>query len=158
MPRGKAKSSLEARFLKRTVRTACPVSSLDDCWIWTGGKTCHPYAQVTKQTYGTTLAHQWSCHHWNKSPLPVEKGMCIRHKCDVRLCVNPAHLEYGTLQENIQDMVDRNPHAMGRIAPTDIELEMLKEMIDNDIPRREMSRQLAHSRHWIDRITKEYLN
>ena len=158
MPTGCPESSIEERFMRKCMPTPCVIPELGECWIWTGAKSGHPYAQVTRQTYGTTMAHQWSCHNWNGSPLPVEKGMCVKHKCDTRLCVNPDHLSYGTLRENIQEMIDRNPKAMGRITPTDAELTLLKEMIQQNIPRREMARRVGHSRHWIDRITKEYLS
>jgi len=157
MPRGIPEAPIEERFLRRTIRTPCPLPGLSDCWVWTGGKQSNGYSQIKKKTYGAYLGHQWACHHWNKSPLPIPRGMCVKHKCDVRLCVNPEHLEYGTLQENIQEMVERNPKAMGRIAPTDIELQMLREMIKNETPRREMSRNFGHGRHWIDRIIKDYL-
>ena len=156
MPTGKPESSPEERFLRKCVPTPCVVPDMSDCWIWTGATSGHPYAQLTRQTYGTSMAHQWACHHWNKSPLPVEPGMCVKHRCDTRLCVNPEHLSYGTLQENIQEMVERNPKAMGRIAPTEEELQMLKTMIAEGIPRREMSRRINHSRYWIDRVKRDY--
>jgi len=147
-------SLLEERFLKR-----CESQGNDgECWIWTGGPTTNGYGQLLPRIWGTGYAHQWACHNWNKSPLPVEKGMCIKHSCDNRLCVNPAHLSYGTLQENIQEMIERNPNAMGRVAPTDAELTMLRQMIVDNLPRREMMRRIGHSRHWIDRVTRDYLN
>jgi hypothetical protein len=83
--------------------------------------------------------------------------MCIKHSCDTKQCVNPAHLTYGTLQENIQEMVDRNPAAMGRITPTETELELLRQMIIEEVPRREMARRVNHSRHWIDRVIHDGL-
>jgi len=156
MPRGKPESSIEERFMKKCVPTPCKMPELGECWIWTGAKSCHPYAQVTRQTYGTTMAHQWSCHHWNGSPLPIENGMCVKHRCDTRLCVNPAHLSYGTLQENIKEMVERVPTAMGRIVPTEAELTLLKEMTKQNVPRREIARRIGHSRDWVDRIKREY--
>ncbi len=158
MPRGKPEASIEERFLKKCVATPCKREGVDPCWIWTGAVSTNvpPYGQVTKQTYKTTMAHQWSCHNWNGSPLPIEKGMCVKHLCDTKLCVNPAHLEYGTLQENIKEMEQRNPTAMGRIPPTDAELTLLREMVQKDVPRREMARRIGHSRHWVDRIKREY--
>ena len=125
--------------------------------IWTGGEYPNGYGEVLKKTYGTHYAHQWACHHWNGSPLPVEEGMCVKHSCDEHLCVNPAHLSYGTVQENIQEMVERHPKAMGRVPPTDAELTLLRQMIVDDVPRREMMRRIGHSRHWIDRIVRDYI-
>jgi hypothetical protein len=149
MPTGKPNTSPEERFLKRCINDG-------DCILWNGGKYTNGYGQVKKETYGTTYAHQWACHFWNGSPLPIEKGMCIKHSCDNRLCVNPEHLSYGTLQENIQEMVERNPNAMGRIAPTDEELILLRQLVSSDTPRREMARILNHGRHWIDRVRRDY--
>lgn len=39
---------------------------------------------------------------------PISKGLVIRHKCDVRECINPEHLETGTQKENIWDAISRN--------------------------------------------------
>ncbi|UDL16940.1 HNH endonuclease [Stenotrophomonas phage TS-10] len=32
----------------------------------------------------------------------------VRHKCDNRLCINPAHLEYGTQGDNLKDRRERH--------------------------------------------------
>lgn len=151
MPRGCPAASLEERFIKRVI-------PLGDCHIWTGGPTSNEYGQLKPDIWGTGFAHQWASHHWNKTPLPIPAGMCIKHSCDNRLCVNPAHLSLGTLQENIKEMVERNPRAMGRLAPSEEELTLLRQMIVDDIPRREMARRINHSRHWIDRIVRDYLS
>lgn len=34
---------------------------------------------------------------------PIPNGMVIRHKCDVKKCCNPAHLEVGTASQNAYD-------------------------------------------------------
>lgn len=41
------------------------------------------------------------------------KGVVIRHKCDNKACVNPEHLEPGTHQDNMNDMVIRRRSARG---------------------------------------------
>lgn len=38
---------------------------------------------------------------------PILEGMIIRHKCDNVLCINPDHLELGTLSDNVQDALER---------------------------------------------------
>jgi predicted transcriptional regulator len=38
---------------------------------------------------------------------PVPEGLKVLHRCDVRHCVNPSHLEVGTQRKNIQDAVLR---------------------------------------------------
>lgn len=160
MPRGKPLSTPEERFIARTVEVACQDPTMSPCHIWIGNKSSNSpaYGQLTRVTYGTTMAHQWACHHWNGSPLPVEKGMCVKHKCDTHLCVNPAHLEYGTLQENIKEMNDRNPTAFGKKPPTPEELALLIELLSDQTPRKEIARRMNRSRNWIDRVTRDYLN
>jgi len=36
--------------------------------------------------------------------------MVVRHKCDVRTCINPEHLELGTPQDNANDMMVSGRH------------------------------------------------
>ena len=43
-------------------------------------------------------------------------GMIIRHSCDNPTCINPSHLLLGTIEENIQDRVQRNRTARGEKA------------------------------------------
>lgn len=157
MPKGKPNSTPEERFLQRCIKQPCKMPNLTDCWIWTGGTYSNGYGQVKSQTYNTRYAHQYACSHWNNSPLPIPVGFCVKHKCDTKLCINPEHLEYGTIQENIQEMVDRNEFAMGRIPATDEELILLKELIEKDTPMREISRNMNCSRSRIARIIRDYL-
>lgn len=149
MPQGCPEASLEERFLKKCVED-------DECWRWTGGFYVNGYGQLLKRIWDTNFAHQWSCHHWNGSPLPIEPGMCVKHSCDNRWCVNPAHLAYGTLAENREEMYARNPAALGRVIPTEQELTLLRQLVSENIPRREMARRIGHSRHWVDRIRRDY--
>jgi hypothetical protein len=55
----------------------------------------------------------------------IPDGLVVRHKCDNPSCINPEHLELGTVQDNNQDKIDRN-----RIkrALTD---EMVREIISD---------------------------
>lgn len=42
----------------------------------------------------------------------------LRHKCDVKLCCEPAHLEPGTVQDNSNDMVERGRSLRGSRHPS----------------------------------------
>lgn len=81
------------------------------CLLWLG--TMH-----SKTGYGGTndavngrrilTAHRAAWEVANGRRVP--KGQMVRHKCDVKLCINPAHLELGTARDNILDAVKRGQH------------------------------------------------
>lgn len=93
---GKGKTP-SARFWSRVKLTA------DDqrCWLWTG--------KPNERGYGSLQADnvRWYAHRFSYF---LKHGECpdlVRHKCDTPLCVNPNHLEQGTYQDNIDDMISR---------------------------------------------------
>lgn len=69
------------------------------CWLWQSSFTRNGYGQFRIQRT-TMRAHRLS---WSMLNGPVPAGKMIRHKCDVRCCVNPNHLEPGTASENYWD-------------------------------------------------------
>jgi hypothetical protein len=102
-------STLEERFWAKVDKT-------DACWNWAAAKGRHGYGVIaTEGKYGSPqLAHRvsWELHN---GPIPHHDsahGMCVLHRCDNRVCVNPGHLFLGTHQDN---MTDRDQK--GRSAP-----------------------------------------
>jgi hypothetical protein len=90
------------------------------CRLWTGAASRNGYGSVG---YG---GRRWITHRlaWhianNRLADPLPPNVQIRHKCDVRLCCNPAHLEPGSAADNAQDAVDRgHTGANGRPLGTD---------------------------------------
>lgn len=68
------------------------------CWLWMGA--------VNKKGYGTYHPKEGlliSMHRWfyEKYKGPIPEGLVIDHKCRVRSCVNPDHLETVTNIENV---------------------------------------------------------
>jgi hypothetical protein len=59
--------------------------------------------------------HGAKAHHvaYNLYKGAVPSGLMLRHKCDVRSCVNPDHLEVGTALDNVTDAVSRDRHIRG---------------------------------------------
>ena len=78
------------------------------CWLWTGKKD-YGYGRVgiNGQLYRTHRASAVDA----KGDIP--KGMFVLHTCDVRACVNPEHLYYGSHSDNMNDMVNRGRAAVG---------------------------------------------
>jgi len=94
---------ITVRFMSKVDKngpTVTHVKGLGCCWLWT--------AALDKDGYGKLrvgdrklLAHRasWAIHNG-----PIPEGMCVLHRCDVKLCVNPAHLFLGTQADNMRDM------------------------------------------------------
>jgi HNH endonuclease len=73
-----------------------------ECLLWDGAVDRHGYGRTSalfKEHSGaiTRLAHRMA-YTVAKGPIPA--GMQLDHLCEVRLCVNPDHLEPVTQAEN----------------------------------------------------------
>lgn len=79
------------------------------CWVWSGvlHKDGYPRLKVDgKSKKVSRLAYEtWV------GPIPEGEGYhgtVVRHKCDVRACINPGHLLIGTTADNNWDKEKRN--------------------------------------------------
>lgn len=89
----------EQRFLKF-------VDTAGDCWKWLGWTHRNGYGGFAFRER-KFLAHRAS-YILFKGEIP--SGLCVLHSCDVRSCVNPAHLSLGTKKENTADMIRKDRH------------------------------------------------
>lgn len=77
-------------------------------WMWTGAVSTKGYGAAWLNGGVATAQRQF--YRMFHGEIPA--GLLVRHKCDIRLCVNPDCLELGTEKENSGDMVirGRSPH------------------------------------------------
>lgn len=82
-------------------------SSINNCWLWKGGKFPSGYGWIAWGKEKPYLAHRIAYIIF-KDLIPNDK--IVRHTCDNRLCVNPDHLILGTYTDNLHDCVKRGRH------------------------------------------------
>jgi hypothetical protein len=101
-------SSLEDRFWSKVA-----IGGPDDCWLWQAAKLATGYGQFEiRHGKGYRDRKNYKAHRvaWELENGPPPEGMHVCHKCDVRLCCNPAHLFVGTRTDNERDKVAKGRH------------------------------------------------
>ncbi|QDF20020.1 endonuclease [Corynebacterium phage Stiles] len=81
----------------------------DECWNWQAYLASTGYGQFGtggRIRYAHRVAFEIGT---GRSPA----GLVVRHTCDNRACVNPAHLLLGTHADNVRDKVARNRQLRG---------------------------------------------
>lgn len=73
------------------------------CWIWTMSTDRSGYSQT--QVYGKPLAAHVVSYLLTYGDIP--EGMTVNHKCAVRNCINPDHLELLTAGDNTREAASR---------------------------------------------------
>ena len=150
MPRGVPADSLINRFLRRVNKQGKIVSEeLGACWEWQGAKFTTGYGQLQEEIWGDRYTHRWSFKHHTGQPIPEE--LLIRHKCDNRCCVNPAHLELGTRKDNVSDMTERHYKPHNRKF-TKEQIDEIKIMRESGSPYKDIATKYDCNRRTIERI------
>ena len=128
-----------------------------NCWIWNGPVNGNGYGGLTVS--GKVIqVHRisWQLHYGD-----IPAGMCVCHKCDNPLCVNPKHLFIGTPKDNSRDMTVKGRSSYGRkngraiLSPDDI-LKIRERYLSGERPI-DLSREYGVTSTNIIRIGKRKL-
>src|SRR3990167_5954974 len=84
--------------------------SPSECWSWRGGCNHDGYGNFCFRGKPDRAHRVAFIITTGKSVT----GKVVRHRCDNPPCVNPGHLEIGTQQDNIRDMIRRGRHVAPR--------------------------------------------
>ena len=71
------------------------------CWLWLGSTKGGGYGRFRLR--GASLRAHRAAWELYRGPIPI--GVCVLHRCDVRVCVNPDHLWLGTVRDNNLDAI-----------------------------------------------------
>lgn len=85
------------------------------CWEFRGSRDDYGYGQMWFE--GRALRAHRAAYLTNHGSIP--DGWVVRHRCDNPPCVNPAHLEVGTLADNNRDRAERGRSAKTRTLARD---------------------------------------
>lgn len=88
------------RFWPKVEKTA-------DCWLWTGYVDRGGYGKFNRGDNQMVQSHRFS---YEQTVGPVPDGLELDHLCRVKHCVNPAHLEPVTHDENMRRRAEAQTH------------------------------------------------
>lgn len=120
------------------------------CRLWDGKRDWNGYGTIAYRNKAW-MAHRaaWTCAHG-----PIPPGLIVCHRCDVRACINPAHLFLGTHADNMADMMAKrrirrptSPH----FAPQIVE-ETVKAIRSAPGPQREIAARYGISQTQVSKI------
>ena len=87
----------------------------------------YPTAKINGKT---TTVHR---HIYEMVFGKIPDGLVVRHKCDNKRCINPAHLETGTYGDNVRDRDERGRTATGEkngnSKLTEAEVRLIKQSL-----------------------------
>lgn len=118
---GISRLTVEERFWSKVDRS----EDSDACWPWKPPKDNKGYGEFfVSPERGKIRAHVFAVEVTTGEPCPPGKEGC--HACDNPSCCNPAHIYYGTRQQNVDDMWQRDRgrrgsrHVRARLAESQV--------------------------------------
>jgi len=114
------------------------------CWEWQGtlnAKDGRPYFTIAgkRRPAYVIVLEAFTGEEAN--------GRVARHDCDHEYCCNPHHLQWGTNQDNSNDMVDRERHGMPKTV-----LRAIRKLISKGKTQQEIATLYGISRETVSSI------
>lgn len=132
------------------------VGGTGDCWLWTGNKPDGRYGHFSVD--GKTLkAHRWI---YGLLCEEIPETEVVRHRCDNPACVNPRHLEHGTLSQNTRDAIERGrwPDRQGEKHPlaclSEAEVRNIRRMAAAGTTQSKIAERYEISRQQVGKIVR----
>jgi hypothetical protein len=123
---------------------------LGPCWLWTGVIASNGYGRVTDPGRGQTGAHQMA---WRLAGGSLLTRKHVLHKCDVRACVNPAHLFLGSHADNMADMKAKGRRVYARQF-TDDDIRRIRLLDASGTPQADLATEYGVTPSMISSIVR----
>jgi len=98
--------ALADRFWEKVAKT-------NSCWLWTSAVSTGGYGSFSATSIGLSRSAPAHRVSWILTNGNIPGGLYVLHRCDNRLCVNPAHLFLGSHMDNMVDKVTKNRQSKG---------------------------------------------
>ena len=113
------------------------------CWLWLG--------TLDKQGYGHAAGQRAHRATYAAAHGPIPPGSDVHHRCEIKACVNPAHLELKTRSEHIRE------HWAQWASTTDEIRAQIRELARNPrISARQLSERFGVPRPTVNKIVHGY--
>lgn len=109
------------------------------CIIAPGRAGNHGYARFTSNGR-TRLAHRAA---YERAFGAIPDGLYVLHRCDVKRCINPAHLFLGTHADNMADMAQKGRAARTNVKLSDAEVREIRRLAGTGLSQRAIARRFA---------------
>ena len=116
------------------------------CWIWNACEGANRYGSFRRERSRKPVkAHRYS---YELAGGYVPEGMGVLHSCDVKSCVNPAHLRIGSHADNMQDVIDRKRRSVKLSAD---DLQAIRALRDK-LPQKRIAEMFGIANSYVSRI------
>ena len=139
----------DATFVKfREVINTRTALSGSGCIEWTGytSSSGYPEFKIGKVNHS---AHRVSYEYFHG---PIPSGLMVRHTCDNKRCVNPAHLIVGTHQDNMDDMRERGRARPGNRKLDDSAVKAMRSARDAGLKISELAKAFGVSKSTASKV------
>ena len=117
----------------------------DECWPWKGkvnAKDGRPYFTIDRKRRPSYVIVLEAF-----SGTKQTEGQVARHTCDNPICCSPHHLVWGTHQDNMDDMKERDRHGLPKTV-----VRAIRGLLDNGRKHQDIAKLYGVSRETITAI------
>ena len=125
------------------------------CWLWLGAVR-NGYGRLIIGSRSDKTRRSVSAHRLSYETYigPIPSGLEVCHKCDVRCCVNPAHLFVGTRQDNVDDREAKGRNKAPPIFRGRLSLDTIRTIRSSPLSSRRLSARIGVSDSYIREVRR----